>query len=125
MKERCFDRSCADVLAPHGYLVVIKTNKNAAMSRTIFGPVFNLVEDELESKQTDLKNERAAFDLMIPIESEAKGLRVEGERFFGFFHKEYASSKEVIHRPSLMYGGRPDKFPGACVHGREEPAVLE
>ncbi len=67
MKEVRLYAFCADVLAQYRCLVVFKTDKSAAMSCAVFGPILNLIEDELESKQTDLKNERAAFDLMIPI----------------------------------------------------------
>jgi hypothetical protein len=95
--ECCFDPSCADVLAQLRYLVVIKTNKNAAMSRVLFGPVVNLIQDELESEKTDLKNERTAFFLMIPVQRETKGLRVKCERLFGVLHKEHGSCVEVIH----------------------------
>src|SRR6266480_143330 len=95
--ERCFDPSCADVLAQRRYLVVIKTNENAAMSRALFGPVLNLIQDELESEKTDLKNERAAFFLIIPVQRETKCLGVKCERLFGVLHKEHASCVEVIH----------------------------
>src|SRR5580693_3969251 len=43
---------------------------------------------------------------MVPIQLETKSLRVEGERVFGFFYKENASSMEVSHclwtRPKLL-----------------------
>jgi hypothetical protein len=56
-----------------------------------------LIEDKLESEQTDLENACSAFVLIIPIQPEAEGLRIEGERGFAVLNKEDASRIEVIH----------------------------
>src|SRR6187549_1193292 len=73
------------------------------MSRSVFGVVKNLIEDKTESEQTDFENPCPAFVLMIPIQLEAEGLRIEGKRGFGVINKEDASRIEVIHGASYEF----------------------
>ena len=58
------------------------------MSRSVFGVVENLIEDKLETEQADLENACSAFVLMIPIQPETEGLRIEGKRGFANLTKK-------------------------------------
>jgi hypothetical protein len=56
-----------DVVTKRFCLVRFKTNENAAMTSSVLRPVLDLIEDQLEPQQADLKHKRSAVFLMIPI----------------------------------------------------------
>ncbi len=55
-----------DMLTQRGGLVGVKSDKSPAVSGAFLGPMLDLIQDELEPEQADLKYEGAAFHLMIP-----------------------------------------------------------
>jgi len=87
----------ADVLAKRLRLLRLETNERAAVPCPFFGVVENLVEDKLESEETDLKNAGPTLVLIVPIDPEAERFRIEGQRGFAVSNKEDTSRVEVIH----------------------------
>ena len=98
MKKRRLNVFFRYMSAEGHYLFRVQPNKNAAVPSAVLGPFLNLIQDELEPEQTDLKHEWPLLDLMIPIQGKAEGCGVEGERALGVLDEEDASSIEIIHR---------------------------
>src|SRR6266566_4540445 len=74
-------------------LVVLESDKHAAVTRPIFG-LWSLIQDQLESEQADLKHECPALFFILPVQREAERFRVEAERTLCVFDEEHSARKE-------------------------------
>src|SRR5213592_1422090 len=57
LDDLCLDRLLPDMPTKSANLVVLESDKHAAVTRPIFGLWPSLIQDQLESEQADLKHE--------------------------------------------------------------------
>jgi hypothetical protein len=58
-------------------LILVEPDKYTAVAGPPDRPVLLLIQDELETEQTDLKHECPCIFLVVPVQGEAELIRVE------------------------------------------------